>query len=462
VDRFDVVVLGAGSAGEWIAGGVADAGGSVALIEASRVGGTCPYVACIPSKGMLRAAQVRGDARHLIELGGASAPVTLDDDERAYCAAIRRRDRLSSDRDDTDAARDIKRRDVTLIRGTGRITGPGAIDIDGRRIGYRDLVVATGSRPAIPPIKGLDTVATWTSDQALSAQARPASLIVLGGGAVGCELAQAYAGFGVTVTLVESATQLVSGEDATIAAELATVLRGSNIDIRLGAEIKAIEATGGQARALLDGGPVIEAEQVILAAGRTPATAGLGLDAIGITPDDTGALAVDPRCRVEGQDHVWAAGDVTGTAPYTHGANYQAQVVTHNLLGGHRVADYRAIPRVVYTHPPMASTGMTAEQARDNGIDVITATMAMSQLARTATDGAAGGLLILAADRSREVLIGAAAVGPGADEWISEASVAIRASIPMKTLADVVHPFPTFAQAYEVPLRKLAAQLACA
>jgi dihydrolipoamide dehydrogenase len=285
--------------------------------------------------------------------------------------------------------------------------------------------------------------------------------MVLGGGAVGCELAQAYAGFGVAVTLVEAATQLVSSEDAAIAAELATVLRASNIDIRLGTEVKAMEATaGGQARALLDGGSVIEAEQVILAVGRTPATAGLGLEAIGITPDGTGALAVDARCHVEGQTHVWAAGDVTGSAPYTHGANYQAQVVTHNLLGGDQVADYRAIPRVVYTHPPMASTEVPAERARADGIDVITATMDMSQLARAATDGATGGLLILVADLSRRVLIGAAAVGPGAHEWISEASVAIRAGIPLKTLADVVHPFPTFAQAYEVPLRELAAQLA--
>jgi pyruvate/2-oxoglutarate dehydrogenase complex dihydrolipoamide dehydrogenase (E3) component len=461
VDRFDVVVVGAGSAGEWVAGGVADAGGSVALVEASRVGGECPYVACIPGKGMLRSARVREDARHLVERGGASAPVALDDDEPAYRAAVRRRVALSSHRDDTDAARGIERRGVTLIRGTGRITGSGVIDVDGRQVGYRDLVVATGSRPAVPPIEGLDQVAPWTSDQALSAPARPASLMVLGGGAVGCELAQAYAGFGVAVTLVEAATQLVSGEDAAIAAELATVLRASNIDIRLGTEVKAMEATaGGQARALLDGGSVIEAEQMILAVGRTPATAGLGLEAIGITPDGTGALAVDARCHVEGQTHVWAAGDVTGSAPYTHGANYQAQVVTHNLLGGDQVGDYRAIPRVVYTHPPMASTGMPAERARADGIDVITATMDMSQLARAATDGATGGLLILVADLSRRVLIGAAAVGPGADEWISEASVAIRAGIPLKTLADVVHPFPTFAQAYEVPLRELAAQLA--
>ena len=456
-----MVVLGAGSAGEWVAGGVADASGSVALIETSRVGGGCPYVACIPSKGMLRSAQVREDARRLVERGGTSAPVALDEDEPAYRAAVRRRDVLSSHRNDTDAARGIKRRGVTLIRGGGRITGPGVVDIDGRQIGYRDLVVATGSRPVVPPVKGLDKVTGWTSDQALSVQVRPASLMVLGGGAVGCELAQAYAGFGVAVTLVEAAPQLVSGEDAAVAAELATVLRGRNIDVRLGAEIKAMEATaGGRARALLDGGSVIETEQVILAVGRAPATAGLRLDAIGITPTDTGALAIDRRCLVEGQDHVWAAGDVTGIAPYTHGANYQAQVVTHNLLGGNRTADYRAIPRVVYTHPPMACVGMTTEQARDNGIDVITATMDMAQLARATTDGAAGGLLILVADRAQRVLIGAAAVGPDADEWISEASVAIRASISLTTLADVVHPFPTFAQAYEIPLRELAAQLA--
>lgn len=166
------------------------------------MGGECPYVACIPGKGMLRSAHVREDARRLVELGGAAAPVALAEDEPAYRAAVRRRDALSSHRDDTDAARDIKRRGVTLIRGTGRIAGPGMIDIDGRQVGYRDLVVATGSRPAVPPIRGLDEVAVWTSDQALSAPARPASLMVLGGGAVGCELAQAYAGFGVAVTLV--------------------------------------------------------------------------------------------------------------------------------------------------------------------------------------------------------------------------------------------------------------------
>ena len=460
-----MVVLGAGSAGEWVAGAAADAGRSVALVEALRVGGECPYVSCVPSKAILRSAHARGDARGLTDLGATSVPVTLDDDEAAYRAAAARRDRLSAGRDDAGAAAEIERRGATLIRGRGRVTGLGVIDVnvsggDGRQLGYRDLVIATGSRPAVPPVTGLDSVAAWTSDRALSDPTRPRSLIVLGGGAVGCELAQAYAGFGVAVTLVEMAPQLVSGEDPTIADELAAALRRSGVDVRLGADVKAFGTTdGGATLAHLDGGETIEAERLIVAAGRAPVTDDLGLDALGITLADEGAVRVDAHCRVDGQAHVWAAGDVTGIAPYTHGADYQALVLSENLLGGDRKADYRAVPRVVYTDPPMASVGMSARQAGGAGIEVITARTDLSGLVRVNTDGTPGGVLILVADRAREVLAGAAAVGPGADEWISEASVAIRASVPLRMLADVVHPFPTFAQSYEVPLRDLVSQL---
>jgi dihydrolipoamide dehydrogenase len=457
---FDVVVLGAGSAGEWVAGGIADEGGSAALVEALRVGGECPYVACIPSKAMLLSAHARHQARHLEELGGAAAPPALDEDRLAFGAAVGRRDRLSGGRDDSDAASSIVKRGVTLLRGTGRIARPGAVGVGATQIGYRDLVVATGSRPVIPPIDGLGAVPTWTSDQALSAPERPASLLILGGGAVGCELAQAYAGFGVSVTLVESADQLIGNDDPRIAADLATVLRGSDVNVRLGVSVTRLEpAAGGMARALLSDRTTVEASRVVLAVGRAPATGGLGLEAIGVTPTEAGALRVHDDCRVEGQEHVWAAGDVTGIVPYTHGANYQARVVTANLLGGSRVADYRAIPRIVYTEPPLASVGLTEAQAREAGIDVMTATADVSQMARAATDGTAAGRLILTADRARGVLIGAAAVGPRADDWISEATVAIRACVPLAVLADVVHPFPTYAQAYEVPLRELAARL---
>lgn len=266
-----MVVLGAGSAGEWVAEAAGDAGRSVALVEARRVGGECPYVACIPSKAMLRSAQARDEARHLAELGGASVPLKLDGDVPAYRAAAARRDKLSSDRDDTEAARGIERRGVTLVRGTGRISGPGRVEAGGRQLGYHDLVVATGSRPAIPPIEGLATVAAWTSDDALSSPRLPGSLIILGGGAVGCELAQVYTGFGAEVILVEAGSQLVSGEDADIARELAGVLRRDGVDVRLGAGVKAVEtAPGGQTRVLMDEGPAIEAQKLILAVPRRP------------------------------------------------------------------------------------------------------------------------------------------------------------------------------------------------
>ena len=237
MQAFDVVVLGAGSAGEWVAGGVADKGVSVALIEALWVGGECPYVACIPSKAMLRSAAARDQARRLAELGGASEPPALDEDRQAFGAAVRRRDGLSGGLDDGDAARSIVKRGAVLVRGTGRITRPGIIAVGAREFGYRDLVVATGSQPVIPPIDGLDAVPAWTSDQALSAPDYPASLLILGGGAVGCELAQSYAGFRVPVTLVEAAGQLMGNEDAAIAAGLAEVLRGSGVNVLLSSNV---------------------------------------------------------------------------------------------------------------------------------------------------------------------------------------------------------------------------------
>jgi pyruvate/2-oxoglutarate dehydrogenase complex dihydrolipoamide dehydrogenase (E3) component len=460
MDTFDAVVLGAGSAGEWIAGGLADEGRSVALVEQLRVGGECPYVACIPSKAMLRSAHARDEARRVAEFGGTSEPLALDADRPAFGAAVARRDELSGRGDDSGAAKGVERRGVTLIRGSGRVSRAGVIQVDGRELGYHDLVVATGSRPALPPVDGLADVPTWTSDEALTAPDYPASLVILGGGAVGCELAQSYAKFGVQVTLVEPAGQLAGAEEPAVARQLADVLRTDGVHLLLGTEVTRAEpATAGGARLWLASGQAIEADRVVVAAGRTPATADLGLDALGIKPLESGALEVDDHCRVAGAAHVWAAGDVTGLAPYTHGANYQALVVTANLLGGDRAADYRAIPRVIYTEPAVAGVGMTQQQARDAGLDTAVATMDLSELARPATDGTFAGLLVLLADRARGTLIGASAIAPRADDWISEATVAIRAAVPLRVLADVVHPFPTFAQAYEVPLRDLAARL---
>lgn len=446
VETFDVVLLGGGSAGELLATTLAREGRRVALVEAGRVGGECPYVACMPSKSLLASARARAGAV------SAGAPDRPDDD---FAAAVRRRDEVAAHRDDSGAAQELQDAGVVLVRGRGRVVRPGVVAVDGRELGWSDLVIATGSVPTPPPVDGVEDVPTWTSDEALSSAERPDALLVLGGGAVGCELAQVYARFGVRVVLADPGDQLLGREEPSIAALLAQVLRDDGVDVRLGAEAERMEPCPAGARVRLSDGSAVEVSRVLLATGRRPATDDLGLDRLGVAPGEKGELAVDERCRVA--DHVWAAGDVTGVAPYTHTANYQARVVAENLLGRDRTADYRAVPRAVYTEPAVASVGRDPATAREDGVDVAVATMDLGQVARTSAEGAAGGRLVLTADRARGVLVGAAAIGPHADEWLAEAVLAIRAEVPLAVLTDVVHAFPTFGEAYEPPLRELAA-----
>jgi dihydrolipoamide dehydrogenase len=403
---------------------------------------------------MLRSAEARVDAQKLDDLGAGSAEI--EDPATAYAAAARRRDEISEHRDDAAAAKGVADAGVTLVRGRGRVLRPGVVGVDGRELGYADLVLATGSRAVVPKLPGLADIPSWTSDEALLAAERPASLLVLGGGAVGCELAQVHARFGTRVVLVESADQLAGQEEPSIADLLATALRADGVDVRLGVEVQRFEAIGGRARAFLSEGGSIDVDRVLVATGRKPTTDGLGLDVLGIETQDNGSVATDGHCRVKRQPHVWAAGDITGVAPYTHGANYQARIVVTNLLGGDRTADYRAIPRAIYTSPAVASVGLSEGPARDEGIDAVSAVMDVGETARSATEGAGGGRLVLTADRDRGVLIGASAIGPRADEWLSEATLAIRAEVPLSVLVDVVHAFPTFGEAFEPPLRELA------
>ena len=454
-----MVVLGAGSAGENLAAALVEAGRSVALVADGLVGGECPYLACMPSKSLLRSASVRALVAGTVELGATSEALELDEAGDAWAAAVARRDRIARHRDDRGSVEHLQGLGVAVVRARGRVRGPGEVDAGGEVLGWDDLVVATGSRAVVPAIEGIESVPTWTSDQALSSPERPASLVVLGGGAVGCELSQVYASFGAEVTLVESAERVMPAEDPSVGRHLGAALAAAGVDLRVRTAVAGARPAPGGARLDLDDGTGVAAERVLLATGRRPTVDGLGLEALGVEVGQAG-IDVDDRCRVVGQEHVWAAGDVTAVAPFTHTANYQARVIEANLVGRGALADYRAIPRAVYTDPPMAAVGLEAGRAAEQGLAVVTACFDVGQTARAASDGlTAAGALGLVADRGGGVLVGAWAVAPHAEEWIGQATLAIRAEVALDVLLDVVQPFPTFSEAYFPAYRALAAQL---
>jgi pyruvate/2-oxoglutarate dehydrogenase complex dihydrolipoamide dehydrogenase (E3) component len=453
---YHVVVLGAGSGGERLAHLLAEAGRRVAVVEELRVGGECPYVACMPSKAMLRGAHLRADlVEHGPRVGALGASTAPTEPGKAWQAAVAWRDRVAQSRDDAGAARSLQGAGVDLIRGHGRLDGPGRVLVGTSELEAEHLVLATGSRSVIPPIPGLVEVDYWTSDKALSSDELPRSLVVLGGGPIGCELAQLYARYEARVTLVEAADTLMPKEDPGVTALLAEVLSDSGVDVVTGRGAQSVKPWGQGCEVTLDGGRRIRADRLLVATGVAPLTAGLGLETLGL--DESEPLVLDAACRVAGRDDLWAVGDVTGVAPFTHTANYQAAIVADNILGQRRAADYRAMPRCLFTDPPVASVGLSQEAARDQGLDVLVETSEVAETARATSEGRGRGLLVLVADARRGVLVGASAIGPGADEWIGEAVVAVRAEVPLGVLRDVVHPFPTFSETYEPALRRLAA-----
>jgi dihydrolipoamide dehydrogenase len=426
---FDVVVLGGGTAGVHVATEVVRGGKSVALVEAGLIGGESPYLACLPSNSLLLS---------------ASQGVTWED-------AVARRDEVTGGLDDSGAALRLTSSGVTVIRGTGRITEPGAVAVSPASeagptsLGYTDLVIATGCEPVAPPIEGLADIPTWTTAQGLLSPDLPRRLLVLGGGPAGCELAQIFAAFGSQVTLIEADAGLLPGEAAFAGEILAAALRRAGVEIFLGSPATKAERTPDGLTLALEDGTRIDADRLLLASGRRPRLTGLGLDALGITVTPGQALPTDASCQVV--SGVWAAGDVTGIT-HTHASRYQAGVVAANLLGQPREADYSAIPRCVYTVPSVYAVG---EPARA-GLSVARVPLSDTVRGRLGGDDL-GRLELYAADG---VLAGAVAVGPDAATWMAEVTLAIRAKIPVTVLADVVHAFPTYGEALQAAFRELA------
>ncbi|HST82472.1 MAG TPA: NAD(P)/FAD-dependent oxidoreductase [Kineosporiaceae bacterium] len=467
VDEFDIVVIGTGSAGQPLAAELARAGRSVLAIEAGLVGGECAYLACIPSKAMLLAAQ-----RHRARTGPAGS---TEPDPAAYAGAVAVRDHTTRNRDDSVEATALEKDGVTLLRGQATVDGH-SVKVDSaagdRTVRWRQaLVLATGSQAVIPPIDGLTSTTTWTSPNALSDDELPNRLTILGGGAIGCELAQVYASFGSAVTLIEAAPTLLAAEADWIGEAMADVLRKVGVDVRTGTEVTAVESDGTETSTLVRtaDGAEVATDRILVAVGKRPRSSGFGLDSLGITAQENGALGVDARCRVIAEsgvlDDVYAIGDLTALAPYTHTANYHARIVTAHLLGRGQDADHVGIPRVVYTDPPVFCTGETEDAARERGAHVLSARCDATETSRSALERASdpedhrpAGLELIA-DADTGVLLGASAIGPEADSWAAELALAVRARLTVHTLAQHLHAFPSWTEAIHVPARSLAEQI---
>ena len=437
-------MIGSGSGGRGVARRLAESGMNVAIVESAMVGGECPYWACMPAKTLLRPPEAVASANRV---PGVAARIDSWDEVVAF------RDEVTSGFDDTAKAERYRGLGITILRGHGRLAGPGVVEVDGTPHLTERIVIATGSETTPLAIDGLDAIAYWTNRDALAITEVPESVAILGGGPVGVELGQMLARYGSRVQIVEPSERLLAKEEPVVGTTIATALSAEGIDVHLGTRVASVAPQGARVLARLASGAELDVARVILAAGRRPRLEGIGLETVGITPGERG-ISVDERCRAA--EGVWAVGDVTGVGQFTHVAAYQARIVCGDIAGEAVRADYRAVPRVVFCDPEVAAVGMTAAQAEEAGIAIATATVELDSLERSSTYGRdITGVAGVLADRRRGVLIGAFAVGPLSSEWIHLAVLAVKATTPIDVLRDTIAQFPTFSEAFVTAVRDL-------
>jgi len=449
--EVDVVVVGLGPGGESAATRLAQAGLEVLAVERRLVGGECPYYGCIPSKMMVRASDVLAEARRVDGQAG-QASVTSD----WSAVADRIRDEATADWNDQAAVDRLEKAGATLVRGQARLTAARTVEVDGETyVARRGVVLNTGTEPATLPIDGLDATPFWTNRDAVRAEAAPGSLLIIGGGAIGAEMAQAFSRFGTAVTVLEVADRILAPEEPEASKVVADAFAHEGIQVLTGVEISSVSYDEGQF-AVTVGDQTLHAEKLLVAAGRRPNLADIGLDAVGLDPSAR-SVETDGRMRATGADGggLWAIGDITGKGAFTHMSMYQAGVAVRDILDQEGPeAQYHAVPRVTFTDPEVGSVGMTEKQARDAGLAVVTGTTDLSASTRGWIHRAEGVIKVVA-DADRGVLVGATVVGPSGGEVLSMLTTAVHAAVPVETLRSMIYAYPTFHRAVDEAVKDL-------